>query len=105
MKLVPVVDYLRTRLDQAQFVRHLVREIMSLRYKSEAENVEYELEDTKETAAAQVSCLEKHLEDAGLQRELEIFRALAMDCLEGLSSEHRQALEKKENLRAQSAHA
>ena len=84
-------------------MRHLVREIVSLRYKSEAENVKYELEDTKETAAAQVSCLEKHLEDVGLQRELEIFRAL--DCLEGLSSEHRQALEKKENLRAQSAHA
>ena len=39
---------------------------MSLRYKSEAENVKYELEDTKETAAAQVSCLEKHLEDVTL---------------------------------------
>ena len=57
-------------------MRHLVREIMSLRYKPEAENVKYELEDTKESAAAQVSCLEKHLEDAGLQRELEIFGLL-----------------------------
>ena len=34
-------------------MRHLVRE----RYKSEAESVKHKLEDTKETAAAQVSSL------------------------------------------------
>ena len=55
-----VVDFLRTRLDQAQFVRHLVREIVSL----------------TEIHAAQVSSLEKHLEDARLQKELEVFSAL-----------------------------
>ena len=58
--------------------------------KSEAESVKAELENTKGTAATEVSSLEKQLEEARLRGELEMFHAL-----EDLRSEHKQALEKE----------
>ena len=82
-----IVDDLRTQLEvlhEAFSQRNHELEI----FKSDAESVKHELEDTKETAAAQVSSLKKQLED---------------HTLESLHSEHRQALEKEENLQAQEA--
>ena len=86
-------ENLRAQLEALQrLLNQKDRQIEQLESRTEG------LQEAKETASNQASTLEQQLEETKLCGELEMLRAL-----EGLRTEHRRALEKEEERRAQEA--